>query len=132
MQLQVVPLIIVVVYLIGMLGIGYFTNKFLIKGSEDYLIAGRRLGVLFVAASLAANNVGGGVPLALPRAFGDQWGMSAGWYVLAAAIGVIPLAYFAPYIRKAVVLPFLKLLKDVLVHHPVLFLLFLTLLLYSV
>jgi SSS family solute:Na+ symporter len=103
MQLQVVPLIIVVVYLIGMLSIGYFTNKFLIKGSEDYLVAGRRLGVLFVAASLAANNVGGGSSVGVAqRAFGDQWGMSAGWYVLAAAIGVIPLAYFAPYIRKAV------------------------------
>lgn len=103
MQLQLVPLIIVIAYLIGMLAIGYLTNKFFIKGSEDYLVAGRRLGVLFVAASLAANNVGGGSSVGVAqRAFTDQWGLSAGWYVLAAAIGVIPLAYFAPYIRKAV------------------------------
>ena len=102
MQLQVLPLIIVIAYLIGMLCVGYFTNKFFIKGSEDYLIAGRRLGVLMLAASLAANNVGGGSSVGVAsRAFGDQWGISAGWYVLAAAIGVIPLAYFAPYIRKA-------------------------------
>lgn len=57
MQLQLVPLIIVIGYLIAMLGVGFYTSKFLIKGSEDYLVAGRRLGVLFVAASLAANNV---------------------------------------------------------------------------
>lgn len=101
MELQLVPLIIVICYLLGMLGIGYFTNKFLIKGSEDYLVAGRRLGVFFVAASLAANNVGGGSSVGVAsKAFGD-WGISAGWYVLAAAIGVIPLAYFAPYIRRA-------------------------------
>ena len=102
MQIQVMPLIIVIVYLIGMLCVGYFTNKFFIKGSEDYLVAGRRLGVFMLAASLSANNVGGGSSVGVAsRAFGDQWGISAGWYVLAAAIGVIPIAYFAPYIRKA-------------------------------
>lgn len=101
MALQIVPLTIVLIYLLAMLGIGFFTNKFLIKSSEDYMLAGRRLGVIFVAASLAANNVGGGSSVGVAsKAFGS-WGLSAGWYVLAAAIGVIPLAYFAPYIRRA-------------------------------
>lgn len=60
MKIQIVPVIIVCAYIVGMLLIGYLTNKFKIKTSTDYLLGGRRLGLFFVAASLAANNVGGG------------------------------------------------------------------------
>ena len=65
------------------------------------------MGLFMVAFSLSANNVGGGSTTGLAqKAFGD-WGMSACWYVLAAAIAMIPLAYFAPKIRKtmAVTIP---------------------------
>jgi SSS family solute:Na+ symporter len=100
MDIQVVPLIIVGAYLVGLLLIGYLCKRFFVKTSADFLLAGRRLGVFFVAASLAANNVGGGSTTGVAtRAFAG-WGLSAGWYVLAASIGVIPLAYFAPKIRR--------------------------------
>ncbi|MDR1443488.1 MAG: sodium:solute symporter family protein [Treponema sp.] len=100
MSIQVIPLIIVIAYLAGLLLIGYLCKRFFIKNSTDFLLAGRRLGVFFVAASLAANNVGGGSTTGVAaRAFAG-WGLSAGWYVLAASIGVIPLAYFAPRIRR--------------------------------
>jgi len=100
MHIQVVPLIIVVAYLLGLLGVGYWCKKFMVKSSVDFMLAGRRLGVFFVAASLAANNVGGGSTTGVAsRAFAG-WGLSAGWYVLAASIGIIPLAYFAPKIRR--------------------------------
>ena len=93
-------LIIVVIYLAGMLGVGWYTNKYLIKNSTDYLLAGRGLGAIMVACSLSANNIGGGSTVGLAgKAFGD-WGMSAVWYVLAAAIGIIPMAFFAPRLRK--------------------------------
>jgi SSS family solute:Na+ symporter len=99
-NIQVVPLVIVLAYLAGLLVIGYLCKRFFIKTSTDFLLAGRRLGVFFVAASLAANNVGGGSTTGVAsRAFAG-WGLSAGWYVLAASIGVIPLAYFAPKIRR--------------------------------
>ncbi len=65
------------------------------------MLAGRRLGVFFVAASLAANNVGGGSTTGVAARAFSGWGLSAGWYVLAASIGIVPLAYFAPRIRKA-------------------------------
>jgi SSS family solute:Na+ symporter len=101
MQLQTIPLIIVGAYLIGMLVVGYVVGKYQIKDSEDYMIAGRRMGLFMVAFSLSANNIGGGSTTGLAgKAFGD-WGMSAAWYVLAASIAMIPLAYFAPKIRKA-------------------------------
>ncbi|MHC1691933.1 MAG: sodium:solute symporter [Sphaerochaetaceae bacterium] len=101
MEIQVLPLIIVVAYLIGMLLTGYITKKYFVKTSTDFMLAGRRLGVFFVAASLAANNVGGGSTTGVAAKAFNGWGLSAGWYVLAASIGIIPLAYFAPRIRKA-------------------------------
>lgn len=100
-ELQVFPLIIVVIYLLAMLGVGFYVSKVKIKNSTDYVLAGRRMGLFMVAASLSANNIGGGSTTGLAqRAFGE-WGMGAAWYVLAAAIAMIPLAYFAPRIRKA-------------------------------
>ncbi|MDO5136755.1 MAG: sodium:solute symporter family protein [Eubacteriales bacterium] len=107
MQIQVFPLIIVVSYLVGMMVIGFIIGKLHIKDSKDYMLAGRRMGLFMVAFSLSANNVGGGSTTGLAqKAFGD-WGMSAMWYVLAASIAMIPLAYFAPKIREtmAVTIP---------------------------
>lgn len=102
-----VPILIVIVYMLGMLAVGFFTNKYAVKSSTDYMLAGRRMGVLMIATSLSANNIGGGSTLGVAtRAFGD-WGMSAAWYVLAASIAMIPLAWFAPKIRRtmAVTIP---------------------------
>lgn len=100
MQIQIVPLIIVVAYLVGMLVIGFVVGKLSIKDSSDYMVAGRRMGLFMVAFSLSANNIGGGSTTGLAaKAFGS-WGMSACWYVLAASVAMIPLAYFAPKIRQ--------------------------------
>ena len=101
MELNVGALVIVFAYLIGMLVIGAIVGKLKIKSSDDYMIAGRRMGLFMVAFSLSANNIGGGSTTGLAgKAFG-AWGMSAIWYVLAASIAMIPLAFFAPKIRKA-------------------------------
>ena len=100
-------LIIVICYLVGMLVIGAVVGKLKIKSSEDYMVAGRRMGLFMVAFSLSANNIRGGSTTGLAgKAFG-AWGMSAIWYVLAACIAMIPLAFFAPKIRKtlAVTIP---------------------------
>ena len=99
-DVELLPIIIVIIYLIGMLAIGFFTNKYAIKSSTDYMLAGRSVGVVMIAASLSANNVGGGSTTGLAARAFSGWGMSAAWYVLAAAIAMIPLAYFAPKIRK--------------------------------
>ena len=42
-------LIIVIGYLLGMLVIGGIVGKLKIKSSEDYMIAGRRMGIFMVA-----------------------------------------------------------------------------------
>ncbi len=100
MEIQIIPLLFVVLYLVGMLIVGFVVGRTKINNSRDYLVAGRRQGLFMVAFSLSANNIGGGSTVGLAqKAFGD-WGLSAIWYVLAAAIAMIPLAFFAPKIRK--------------------------------
>ncbi len=97
--MNTVALLIVVAYLLVMLGVGFWTNKKLVKTSTDYMLAGRSLPMLIVACSLAANNIGGGSTNGLVnRAFGS-WGISAFWYVMAASIGLIPMIFFAPKLR---------------------------------
>ena len=60
MEIQLIPLIIVVAYLVGMLIVGFVVGKLHIKDSKDYMVAGRRMGLFMVAFSLSANNIGGG------------------------------------------------------------------------
>src|SRR5574344_521095 len=107
MAINTQALIIVIGYLVGMLVIGYVVGKLKIKDADDYMVAGRRMGVFMVAFSLSANNIGGGSTTGLAGKAFTNWGMSAVWYVLAASIAMIPLAYFAPKIRKtmAVTIP---------------------------
>ena len=49
MSVNVISLIIVAAYLIGMLVIGLVVGKLKIKDSEDYMVAGRRMGLFMVA-----------------------------------------------------------------------------------
>lgn len=97
---NVFSLVIVIAYLVGMLLVGFIVGKLQIKDSKDYMIAGRRMGLFMVACSLSANNIGGGSTTGLAGKAYGTWGMSAMWYVLAASVAMIPLAYFAPKIRK--------------------------------
>lgn len=76
MQLQIVPLIIVAAYLVGMLIIGFVVGKLNIKDSSDYMLAGRRMGLFMVAFSLSANNIGGGSTTGLAQKAFGAWGMS--------------------------------------------------------
>ena len=59
MEIQTGALVIVLAYMVGMMVVGYVVGKINIKGSADYLVAGRRMGLFMVAFSLSANNIGG-------------------------------------------------------------------------
>ena len=45
MEIQILPLIIVVAYLVGMLVVGAVVSKVQIKNAKDYMVAGRRMGL---------------------------------------------------------------------------------------
>ncbi len=92
--------IVVMAYLIFMLALGSYTAKYKIKTAEDLVLAGRRIGVLLVATSLAANNIGGGSTVGVAaRAYGG-WGLSAGWYIMTAALAMIPVTYIFYLMRR--------------------------------
>lgn len=64
MEIQILPLIIVVAYLVGMLVVGAVVSKVQIKNAKDYMVAGRRMGLFMVAFSLSANNTAAAAPRA--------------------------------------------------------------------
>jgi SSS family solute:Na+ symporter len=85
-------------YLLGMLGIGWWSSQRIVS-NDDFMVAGRRLGPWLLAGSLAATEVGGGSSLGVSeKAFGE-WGLSAVWYVLAMAVTFGALAFVAPRLR---------------------------------
>jgi SSS family solute:Na+ symporter len=90
---------IVVLYLAGMLALGWWSSQ-RIQDKDDFLVAGRRLGPLMLAATLAATEVGGGSSLGVSEKAYGAWGLSAAWYVLAMAITFIVLAWIAPHLRQ--------------------------------
>ncbi|MGO1948859.1 MAG: sodium:solute symporter family protein [Mycobacteriaceae bacterium] len=91
---------IVVVYMAAMIGVGLYART-KIKDSEDYHLAGRRLGVVMLAGTLAATEIGGGSSVGVAeRAYGD-WGLSAGWYVVSAGIALVLVSFVAPAMRRS-------------------------------
>ena len=52
-------LTIIILYLLAIFGVGIYCNKFN-KGLDDYLVAGRRLGVGLATGTLVATYFGGG------------------------------------------------------------------------
>lgn len=93
---------IVIIYLGIMLYIGYYASK-KIESKEDFMVAGRRLGPVMMAGTLAATEVGGGSSLGVVEKAYGNWGMSAVWYVLTMAVTFLILAFFAPKLRNAMV-----------------------------
>ncbi len=98
--MNVTVIMIVIIYLILMLLIGYWSSK-KIKSNEDFMVAGRRLGPILMAGTLAATEIGGGSSLGVvEKAFGD-WGISASWYVTTMGIAFVILSFLAPKFRQA-------------------------------
>ncbi|MDO5717247.1 MAG: sodium:solute symporter family protein [Tissierellia bacterium] len=91
---------IVVLYMLFMLFIGWYSSK-KISDNEDFMLAGRRLGPILMAGTLAATEIGGGSSLGVvEKSFGD-WGLGASWYVITMGIAFVILAFFAPKFRGA-------------------------------
>ncbi|MDU5734009.1 MAG: sodium:solute symporter family protein, partial [Veillonella sp.] len=56
---------------------------------------------LMTAGTLAATEIGGGSTVGVAAKAYGSWGLSAGWYVVSAGIGVILVAFIAPLLRRA-------------------------------
>lgn len=84
-------LAIVGIYLAVLLGIGWWCHRHRISGMTDFLLAGRRLGVVLCAAAMAATHFGGGALMG-GASYGFQHGLSGAWYGISTGIGLLLLA----------------------------------------
>jgi len=79
--MQTTQLVLIGAYFALIFGVGLYATRF-VKDSTDFLLAGRRLGVLLAAAALAATHFGGGFVVGT----GD-WGFRYGLTGMAYAVG---------------------------------------------
>ena len=92
-------LIILIVYFVFIIFLGILAMK-KIKSSEDLLVAGRNLGMMFVSVSIAAEYMGGLGTIGTAEVAFNQ-GMGVIWYHIASACGLIVFGFsFAHYYRK--------------------------------
>ncbi|MGB3996257.1 MAG: sodium:solute symporter family protein, partial [Acetomicrobium sp.] len=83
-------LYIVIFYMLAMLLVGWWVGRVYIKGMTDFLLAGRRLGIVLCAATLAATHFGGGAVMGGGE-YGFKYGLSGAWYGVSCGIGLILL-----------------------------------------
>ena len=92
-------LVIVVLYLVAMLGFGFW-GRSRTQNSSDYLVAGRRLGTFLYTGTMAAVVLGGASTVG-GVGLGYKMGLSGMWLVVAIGVGVLLLSLlFAGTISK--------------------------------
>ena len=90
---------ILIAYFILIIFLGILAMK-KVKGSEDLLVAGRNLGMMYVSVSIAAEYMGGLGTIGTAEVAFNQ-GMGVIWYHIASACGLIFFGLgFAHYYRK--------------------------------
>jgi solute:Na+ symporter, SSS family len=92
-------LLVIAIYMAGMIGIGWYA-KARARTQADFLVAGRRLGPVFYAGTLAALVMGGGATLG-GIGLGYEHGLSGVWLVFAMSGGVAVISLvLAPLINR--------------------------------
>lgn len=94
--------VIVAAYLLVMLFIGWYSSK-KISSNTDFMVAGRRLGPLLMAGTLAATEIGGGSSLGVVQNGMSGYGISSSWYITTMGFAFVILTFLAPKFREATV-----------------------------
>ena len=101
---------IIVVYLAAMLAFGFW-GKSRTKDSDDFLVAGRRLGPALYTGTIAAVVLGGASTVG-GVGLGYQYGISGMWLVVAIAVGLLALSLlFAGRIQRLKVYTVAQMLR---------------------
>ncbi|MEW6663063.1 MAG: sodium:solute symporter family protein [Bacillota bacterium] len=90
MQVQIT---VVVLYLVVVFAIGVLASR-MIKDATDFLLAGRRLGLLLATATLAATHFGGGFVMGVGQD-GFRFGISGFAFAIGTGLGLIALGLVA-------------------------------------
>lgn len=83
---------VIAAYLLGMVGLGWWGMR-RAKSKSDYLVAGRRLGPLMYAGTMAAVVLGGASTVG-GIGLGYTYGISGAWLVVAIGVGILALHLF--------------------------------------
>ncbi|MEW6661151.1 MAG: sodium:solute symporter family protein [Bacillota bacterium] len=84
-----VQITVVVLYLVVVFAVGVFASR-MIKDATDFLLAGRRLGLLLATATLAATHFGGGFVMGGGQD-GFRFGLSGFAFAIGTGLGLITL-----------------------------------------
>jgi SSS family solute:Na+ symporter len=97
--LHLVDILIFGVYLLVMLGIGYYFHRRNVD-VDDYYVGGRKLGSVHIGLSVVATDVGGGFSIGL-GGLGFAMGLSGSWMLFTGLIGAwLSAVLLIPKIRK--------------------------------
>lgn len=102
MQFNLTVAIIVAIYLLAMLFIGWYSST-RITSNSDFMVAGRRLGPFLMAGTLAATEIGGGSSLGVVQNGMSGYGISSAWYIITMGLAFAILTFLAPKFRAATV-----------------------------
>lgn len=92
-------LIVIAIYMCAMIGIGWYAKR-RAQTESDFLVAGRRLGPMLYAGTMAALVMGGGATVG-GVGLGYQYGISGMWLVFNMAFGVLLISVaFAARINR--------------------------------
>ena len=95
MQVSWIVIAVVLGYMAVMLFIGWYAKN-RIESNSDFMVAGRRLGPILMAGTLAATEIGGGSSLGVVQQGMGNHGLSSAWYVIAMGFAFVILTFIAP------------------------------------
>src|SRR5205085_8014299 len=109
-------LVILAAYSAGLMALGLWIGR-RVRGATEFFVAGRRLGPGLIFATMLAANIGAGSTVGA-TGIGYSHGISAWWWVGAAAIGSVVLAFWiGPAIRREAAEYGLRTVGDYLEHR---------------
>lgn len=88
-----IDIAIVIIYLIGMLAVGFASKARASKSTEQYLVAGRNLGFWMFFPCMSAVILGGGSTMGATK-LGYVGGLGLSWFLVWQGLGVITLGIF--------------------------------------
>ena len=97
--MHIIDILIFIVYLLGMLGIGwYFMRQN--QSKEDYYVGGRNIGSWHIGLSVVATDVGGGFSIGL-GGLGFAMGLAGSWLLFTGLLGAwLAAVFLIPKIKK--------------------------------
>ncbi|QSE96362.1 sodium:solute symporter family protein [Fulvivirga lutea] len=97
--MHIIDLTIFIVYMIIMLGVGFFFLK-KNKSTDDYYVGGRNMGSWHIGLSVVATDVGGGFSIGL-GGLGFAMGLSGSWMLFTGLIGAwLAAVFLIPKVHK--------------------------------